>query len=311
MIGHRPLSRGRALPGLRRRGRRACHVAWGTLLRQLFQVLPYSVSCALVRNRGGWARFFPSGHEFLFDSYLTDLRVIIDTRYPIEREMLSGVYDPSTLAVIDKFVRSGDCCLDVGANVGAITLALAKRVAPGGKVFAFEPGPVQYQRLQGNLKLNPALRDVVELLNMGLSDRAGSLRWIEDSQNPGNAGCLGVSSGEPVPGTTIDTFFHIHPPRSLRFVKIDVEGMEYEVIKGGLETWRTYQPVLYYETQKGFEALRGMPLFSRIETMLRNIGYGLYRLDADGMVRKTGGAELADNTIALPEAKAPALLRGC
>lgn len=274
------------------------------LIRHLFQVLPYSLSCTLVKNRGGWTNYIPPGHRLIFDAFLNDLKVHIDTHYPIEREMLSGVYDPQTVAVIDRFVKPGDFCLDVGANVGAISLALARRVGLTGKVFAFEPGPELFRRLLRNLELNPALKSVVSALNLGLSDKEGNLFWTEDRHNPGNAGCLGESSGKPVAGTTIDRFFRDHTLHRLDFVKVDVEGMEYEVLQGGLETWKTFRPILYFETLKGFEDYRDLPLFTWIESMLADIGYQLYRVEADGSIRRTNYPDLSVNTLALPLSKA-------
>jgi FkbM family methyltransferase len=276
-------------------------IAVGMVLRHLLKLLPLSCSAALLRNRGGWARYYPTGRTLVFSHYLTDLTVRIDTDYPIEREMLSGVYDPPTLAVMQRFVRAGDTCIDVGANVGAITLALAQHVGPTGRVFSFEPGPELFRKLEHNLTLNPILQKRITALNQGLSDKEGNLLWIEDSGNLGNAGCMGVTSGEPVPGTTVDAFCRRQPLPALHFVKIDVEGMEYEVIRGGLATWAKYRPILYFETLKGFEEMRGLPLFARIETMLKEIGYSLYRVQADGTVCKTHYPDLSSNTMAIAD----------
>ena len=52
-----------------------------------------------------------------------------------------GEYEPAITKVIESIVNKGDCCLDIGANIGYFTLMLAKLVGPTGKVFAFEPDP--------------------------------------------------------------------------------------------------------------------------------------------------------------------------
>jgi FkbM family methyltransferase len=278
-----------------------CRAVLGGCLRRLFTVLPDRLAWRLLRHRRGWTQFLPRGRTVRFHSYLSDLTVEVNTDYAIEREMLSGLYDPFTLGIIERFVRPGDTCIDVGANAGPITLALARQVAPDGRVWAFEPGAGAFARLERNLQLNPALAAVTTAVRMGISDREGDLRWVEDRDNPGNAGCLGVTAGEPVAGTSIDAFFDSRNLGRLTFVKIDVEGMEYEVLKGGLRTWDRCRPVLLFETLPAFEALRGRPLFAPIETLLRAVGYRLYRLDPDGQIRPTQVPELSANTLAIPE----------
>ena len=89
--------------------------------------------------------------------------------------MLSGEYDPETAHVMRTFVEPGDVCIDVGANVGAHVLLLAKLVAPTGRIYAFEPGPPIFERLKTNLALNPGLSGVVTPERLGISDTEGKL----------------------------------------------------------------------------------------------------------------------------------------
>lgn len=241
----------------------------------------------------------PPGRTFVFRKYLGDLTIHTDTTYPIELEMLSGAYDPESQAIVSQFVKPRSCCLDIGANVGALTLAMAKQVGGDGKVYAFEPGLVTFRRLQRNLSLNPTFRETVLPLQLGLSDSPGRLFWNEDPNNRGNAS-LSASGGAPVEVTTVDDYFRDHPLERLDFVKIDVEGMEYEVLKGGVQTWQKFQPVLYFETMQAFERERKRPLFRPIEELLAGIGYSLFK-PVDGKLSRTTAADLANNTVALPE----------
>src|SRR5690348_2077690 len=70
---------------------------------------------------------------------------------------LFGEFEIQTSAALRRIVRPGNCVLDIGANIGAHTLTLAKLVGSAGKVFAFEPTDFAFEKLQTNLSLNPEL----------------------------------------------------------------------------------------------------------------------------------------------------------
>lgn len=247
----------------------------------------------------------PNAMHLIFTKYLGDLSVTIDTMYAIEREMLSGRYDIPSSHIIDKFVRNGDFCLDIGANVGALSLAMAKRAGAGGKVFCFEPGPTTFERLKKNVSLNKGLSEIMVLENSGLSDKPGTLFWHHHDANPGDANLNGryEGNGIEVPVITVDSYCGAHPVQKLNFVKIDVESMEYEVIKGGMKTWEKHRPVLYYETLKEFENYRKEPVCKYIQDLLERLGYTFFKLETDFSLTPTRYPDLSNNTLALPQAK--------
>jgi FkbM family methyltransferase len=268
-------------------------------LRSVLRALPAAGGASLVTRFPRLASCLPPGRDYTVGGYLGRYRVTVDVNYPVERAMLAGSYEPELLRLIRRTVPAGGVCIDVGANVGAIALALADRVGPTGRVIAFEPGPLPFARLAANVRHNPALADVVEVVNLGVADRPGTLYWNEDSANPGNAGLLG-HAGTSVGVVSLDDYFSRHPLPRLDFVKIDVEGMEYEVLRGGRQTWRKHRPVLYFETLREFEAIRGFAVLARIEAFLAEIGYALYRPDAT--LSRCTAADVSPNTVALPAA---------
>jgi FkbM family methyltransferase len=260
---------------------------------------PAAWGASLARLSPRLAGCLPGGRTYLFAGYLGRLRVAVDPAYPIEREMLRNGYEPELARLLPGLVGPGACCVDVGANVGAVTLALAARAGPAGHVWAFEPGPPLFARLRRNVALNPDLASAITLVNRGVSDRAGVLLWNEDPANPGNAGLLDPV-GTPVPVVTLDDYFACAAPPRLDFVKVDVEGMEYEVLAGGREVWRRYRPALYFETLPAFDARRGGGLFSRIERLLADLSYRLYRPEPGGGLTRASAGEWGPNTLALP-----------
>ncbi|MGB3242341.1 MAG: FkbM family methyltransferase, partial [Candidatus Omnitrophota bacterium] len=119
--------------------------------------------------------YIPENRKFVFRKYLGDISVNIDTVYKIEREMFTGSYEKETLYVINKYVKSGDTCFDIGANVGPVSFALAKKAGSDGRVFAFEPGGFLFQRLTDNIKLNPSYAEIIKAYKIGFSDKIETL----------------------------------------------------------------------------------------------------------------------------------------
>jgi len=134
--------------------------------------------------------------------------------------------------------------LDVGANQGAHTVALAK-VAK--RVHAFEPQRILHQILCANVALN-ALTNV-HTHHAAVGRTLGTVHVpVLDYTRPDNFGALALGhtdSGEAVPLVTIDSL-----DLCCQFIKIDVEGMEGEVIAGAEKTLRGQQPILYVENDR-------------------------------------------------------------
>jgi FkbM family methyltransferase len=263
------------------------------------RLMPLGAAVRLARAVPAVSPCLPPGYATMVDDYLGVLRVHIDTRYPIERKMLSGVYEAGTLRAIELLVRPGDVCIDVGANVGAVTLAMALRVGDAGHVHAFEPGPPTFDRLKQNLRLNPALRARVTPVQRGLSDAPGLLHWREAEGHPGNAS-LRKSGSDRVRVITLDDYAARRRLGRIAFVKIDVEGMEPNVLRGGQKILDRDRPTLHFETLRTFVDRRRDD-FRALDDMLRGLGYRLYRLRHGRLVESAFPYD-GDNTIAVPQA---------
>lgn len=269
-------------------------------------LIPFNLKLRLSRKNRAFRYLFTPGREFVFDRYLDDLKVKINTIYPIELEMVTGEYDPTSSKIIRKCLNEGSIVIDIGANVGALTLLMAQ-TAGSGFIYAVEPGPPIHARLVDNLELNPEIAQRVKTFRIGLSDREDELFWAEDPANRGNAGLLG-EDGIRVKVTTLDKLFENEALERLDFIKIDVEGMEYEVIKGGINTIRTYRPVIYYETLVEFKKIRGADYFDKIRDIFKGLDYELFAVDASGNLDILDpDNQLPPNTLAVPKEKSAAL----
>src|SRR5437868_5028533 len=84
---------------------------------------------------------------------------------------LRGRFEPGTLSLCERLLSPGAVVLDIGANVGAQTLPLARAVGNTGCVYAFEPTAFAVEKLRANISLNPSLRSRVIVAQTMLASR--------------------------------------------------------------------------------------------------------------------------------------------
>jgi len=152
--------------------------------------------------------------------------------------------------------------LDIGANIGTYSLALARVVGPSGKIHAFEPQRMIYNLLVGTIALNSLSN--VYCYNIALGDHEDRIEIPQfDYNRPMNFGSVEFApeQSEPLPQqrghdsakteyiqlTTIDRFEF----PQVHLMKIDAEGMELQVLQGSAQTIRRCRPVMYVEYLKG------------------------------------------------------------
>jgi FkbM family methyltransferase len=152
-----------------------------------------------------------------------------------------GAHEPAITRYLLEHVRlgEGDVALDVGANIGWYSILLQRLSEPGAQIFAFEPDPETYGLLCTNLRANEASR--VTALNLALGDAPGTaqLRRYKHSNNGRHTLVVDGPAAETVP-VAVDTLAAFWSARALgarpiRFLKIDVEGFEYFVLRGAGE----------------------------------------------------------------------------
>ena len=151
-----------------------------------------------------------------------------------------GAHDAAlTRALIDRLeLRSGDVALDIGSNLGWYSLIL-DRIAPDGvDIFAFEPDSLNLDLLRENLELNGARK--VTPIHAALAEAEGRRQLhLYKSSNRGRHSLLPVHDGafEEVWATTLDGFWEERGlgDRVPAFIKLDVEGYELFVLRGGAQ----------------------------------------------------------------------------
>ncbi len=198
---------------------------------------------------------------------------------------LYGSYELPSVRFMRRVLSPGDAVADVGAQIGYITLAMAT-LNPGKiTVHAFEPEPLNIQRLRKNIALNPGVD--VRIVEKAVSDTNGAIRlYLSKDHNAGThstiSGGTNVSTDfVEIPAITLDTYVHEQRISALRLIKIDVEGGEYEVIKGAHETLTSLRPIVLMELSDALQETRG---FSTIEfkKLMKQFGYSAYTIADDG-----------------------------
>ncbi|MHB1291141.1 MAG: FkbM family methyltransferase [Sulfuricella sp.] len=159
---------------------------------------------------------------------------------------LYGEFSEGEVALFQRLLSPGDIALDVGANLGAHTVPMARLVGRRGRIYAFEPQRMMFQTLCANLALNDLIN--VEARQAGLGAEVGVARvadlspWLME-----NFG--GVSLGEVPTEVPVETVDSLGLERC-RLIKIDVEGMEREVLLGARGTLARLKPFLYVECDR-------------------------------------------------------------
>lgn len=181
---------------------------------------------------------------------------------------LYGEFSEKEVALFKQVCKKNATVVEIGANIGTHTQAFSKMVGESGRVYAFEPQRIVFQTLCANLALNSILN--VEAFAIALGDEEGFVLLpdiVYDKE--GNFGGIEFdkfSTGRKIPKVKLDDFLKVD---RVDFIKIDVEGMEKEVIDGSVSIIKRFKPILYVENDRREKSA------SLIET-IKNLDYNIF-----------------------------------
>ena len=189
----------------------------------------------------------------------------------------TGTYEKGTIQFLEEYLKPGSSFLDIGANIGLMSAIASKTVGEKGVVYAVEANPGTVPILQANIELNNCKN--TELLPVALSDLQGTALLFENWEvNRGGASL--ISQGDNQQGIEVkmerlDDLFDESTPIDL--VKIDVEGFEPQVIRGGMAWFKKQLPVFIIEVSEKREKEMG-PSPREIMELVQTIGaYTFYK----------------------------------
>jgi FkbM family methyltransferase len=158
-----------------------------------------------------------------------------------------GPYEPWVTTVFDRYVKPGMSVIDIGANIGYMTMSLASLAGPSGIVVAVEPNPENIKLLEASRRVNGF--DHVVVIQAAAGRQTGLLT-LNVSHSNGMTGKLpegveAVLASQPVPCFALDAILPNNRP--FGFVKIDTEGAELNALIGLSETINRDRPVIVSE----------------------------------------------------------------
>lgn len=173
----------------------------------------------------------------------------------VERSIYyTGTYEKGTLDFMKKYLKPGDTFVDVGANIGLMSLFASTCVASNGKVLAFEPNPETNRILNENIKINSF--EKIEVFDSAIGSITEERKIYDQfDKNRGSASLLkpnSSSAGYDVSVNPLSSF--ISKDEIIKMIKIDVEGFELEVLNGASEILSgTTPPILIVECSEDRE----------------------------------------------------------
>ena len=207
-----------------------------------------------------------------------------------------GMVDGRESQAVSRLVEPGDICVDAGANSGWYTLLLAELAGPDGAVHSFEPDPRAFAQLTDNVALNRT-RAEVRRNNLALGRTSGSmplyttrnsqlssLHPIAPDFLPHHVGAHDAAHPSQVTVTTLDAYAGIMGLPRIDFLKLDVEGSEFDVLRGGERVIRMgpAPPVLFVELNPGACRQAGFSIHEMIHWLDAEAGYRFYRVATRG-----------------------------
>ena len=251
-----------------------------------------------VHHRGQW----------MIHGYLRNLlRANADSRLLVVREGLKWELNPSDFVHQDLFwygakdywdvyhirrmLLPGDVIFDIGANFGYYSIRLASHLDRKCTVYSFEPFPSTFQLLKHHIEIN-GMDTCANAYQLAFSDTAGSMTM--SVRVTGNSGSASLSShgidDVAVEVVTLDNFCESSSISRADFIKIDVEGFEASVLRGGSRVIDTMSPIIFLEVDPPL-LRKANTSVDELVTILNGHGFSLYRADREKLIPFAGLAD--------------------
>jgi FkbM family methyltransferase len=198
---------------------------------------------------------------------------------------LLGAFERTTVRAYSSLIKENDTVLDIGANIGAHALILSQLVGAHGQVVAFEPTSYACRKLHHMMELNPELATRIRLEQSMLV--ASSSEKLEpaiysswplsdaDELRAQHRGRLMDTSGATA--MTLDDAVRHIGLKKIDFIKLDVDGHELSVLRGGEHVLKEFKPKMLLELAP-YSFSRGHEEFDSMLNLLRQHGYLLRQL---------------------------------
>jgi FkbM family methyltransferase len=220
-----------------------------------------------------------------------------DTRTAPNMLINHGDFEPGESRLLLSAGEGAKVIFDVGANAGYYSLHWCSRIHPEGRIHAFEPVPQTFSRLVRNVARN-GLEKQIRISNIGLGNEITTTSFFL----PKFSGSVAASAKNLHPEEenievvvhidTLDRYFGMQGLNRLDLMKVDVEGAELFVVKGGLDTLNRHKPLVFMELLRKWSKPFGYHP-NDVIGLFADMGYACYAL-ADGKLATF--AKMTDET---------------
>jgi FkbM family methyltransferase len=183
-----------------------------------------------------------------------------------------GGWEPEAQKMYQKYINRGKIVYDLGANTGIHSLLFSKLVGPEGKVFAFEPYPLNIYEIESINTLNKVTN--VRIVSVAIANEIGSVQFkLGQHTKGGSLTGIGGESGESIT-VKVETLDHlVDEGMDLPdFIKIDIEGGEADALQGFSRTMQRIHPTFFIDLHTPEQDVR-------VGKYFKSIGYSLFRLN--------------------------------
>lgn len=243
----------------------------------IYRIKPLANGIRFILNRSspdGLTRVRVAGGD------LKDTKLYLNLQ--TEKDYWLGTYEPELQKAIQDWVQPGMVVYDVGANIGYISLLIAKAVGSQGKVYSFEALPINIERLKQNI-LSGNTDVPITVVHAAVTDKDEPVEFlVHESTSMGKvAGAAGrevaYETRITVDGITLDTYQSDNSVPAPDIIKMDIEGGEVLAVEGMRRLLKEHHPILFIE-------LHGPESARAVANVLDLYGYTAYHMKAQHKV---------------------------
>ncbi len=250
-----------------------------------------------------FVRSIKDAHPKKMSIYKNDKHFTVDSTklrsYKFWKGYVNGDWEPGTFKIFDRFLNKNCSYIDIGSYIGP-TVLYASQLAK--HCYAIEPDPIAFQELKNNIELNDHLKSYITLSKYCISDSVGTTklfapgRRLEDGGGSGSTllpcAAGGFVNGHPlnfwdVETTTVQQFIQSLSITDCNFIKIDIEGAEFDVIPSMSDYLKNEKPTLFIE----IHLTRVKDPLKKLDIMFQTLDVYDYIYDAD-LLKKIDRNEL-------------------
>lgn len=233
----------------------------------------------------------------LLKATLSDIKIIETKNFKIYVDLndkavgsniISGTYEPHVTKIFSTYLKPGMRALDIGANIGYFSLLSASLVGKDGNVFAIEPNMNNCRLLQASINLNSFKNiSIMQIAAHSSTD----LLSLNSSYSNGTTSDLSTDidlliASNTVAAIQLDNLKELD--KGVDFIKIDVEGAEYNALQGANKLISKFRPIIVSEyspmLMPGISGVDGLTYLN----FICSIGYDINVLNHDGSVQSFG-----------------------